>query len=385
MDTTAGRRKVLHLTGSHAFYGAEQAIANLASHVDASRWEPVVGCLLDQRGPSSRMLDEVRRRGIRTFEVHLRRRVDLRGVRQLRAFLAAEQPAVLHCHGYKADGYGLLAARGLPVVRIATAHGWTRQTRAVSAYEWLDKRAFLPRYHRVIAVSEPIREELLRVGVEPARLVLIPNGVDLSGFPMRERRACGLLPFSPDDEVIGSVGRLSPEKGHAHLLDAMPLILRQRPRARLVLVGGGPEEAALREKAREMGLENKVIFAGVRDDVPALLAHFDVFALPSLTEGLPISVLEAMAVGVPVAATRVGDVPEVVRHKQTGLLAPARDPAALAAAVLELLDQPERARSMARAARALVEQEYSAGAMAARTAAVYEEALSSTCAAAEKA
>lgn len=368
---------VLHLSGSFAFYGAEQAILALARHADRSHWRPVIGCLLDPRAPESQMLQAARSLGVETVEFQLRSRCDPAGIQQVRSFLIEKRAAVLHCHGYKPDLYGLVAARGLPVARISTAHGWSGETLPVRLYEGLDKWVFLRRYHRIIAVSGPIRAQLARRGHRRDKIVVIPNGLDLSRFPFRQARTAGPLPVPPGTEIIGSVGRLSPEKGHAHLLLAAHRILRERPRAAFVLVGGGVQEPALRSQAAALGIADRVVFAGFRSDVPQVLAQADVFVLPSLAEGLPMALLEAMAVGVPVVATAVGDVPKVVRHGDTGLLLPPGHANELAAAILRVLSQPQEAAGRARAARILVEQEYSASTMAARTQNLYLDALQS--------
>jgi glycosyltransferase involved in cell wall biosynthesis len=366
---------VLHLSGSFAFYGAEQVIVSLARHADRSHWHPIIGCLLDPRAPQSQMLQAARALGIETIVFQLRSRCDPAGIQQVRSFLIERRAAVLHCHGYKPDFYGLLAARRLPVARISTAHGWSGETLPVRLYEGMDKWVFLRRYHRIIAVSGPIRAQLARRGHRRENIVVIPNGLDLSRFPLRPARSAGPIPVPPDAEIIGCVGRLSPEKGHSDLLLAAKSVLRERPRATFVLVGEGVQEPALRSQAAALGIADRVVFAGFRSDVAQVLAQADVFVLPSLAEGLPMALLEAMAVGVPVVATAVGDVPKVLRHGDTGLLVPPGEANKLAAAILNTLSHPQEAVSRVQSARALVEREYSASTMAARTEKLYLEAL----------
>lgn len=323
------------------------------------------------------MLAAARACGIRTAEFRLRGRFDADGIQQIRDFLQKRQVRVVHCHGYKADAYGWLASRRLPVARIATCHGWTAHTGAVRIYEALDKSVFLRAFHRVIAVSGPIQKGLLRRGHRKNKIVLIPNGLDLSRFPFRQGRASGPLGVPARKEIIVSVGRLSPEKGHVHLLHAAGSVLRERPEALFVLVGAGLEEKVLARLADDLGVADRVLLAGARSDVSEVLAQCDVFVNPSLKEGLPMAVLEAMAVGVPVVATSVGDVPEVVKDGETGLLVPAGDAEALARGILRVLTDPQEAASRAGAARTLVEREYPVQRMAVRTEEVYVEALES--------
>jgi glycosyltransferase involved in cell wall biosynthesis len=368
---------VLHLSGSFGLAGAEQVIVNLARHADTSQWRPVVACLLDPRCEDSPMLRTLRQLGIETAGFHLRSRFDPRGIRLVRDFLKQRQVSVLHCHGYKPDGYGWLAARRLPVARISTLHGWLRTDLNMRIYEALDRWVFLRGFHRVIAVSERLRNEALHAGHGGNRVLLVPNGLDLSRFPLRRGRTAGPLPLDPQDEIIGTVARVCREKGHRHLLLAATHVLRERPRARFVFVGGGAEEPNIRQRAAELGVAHRVLFAGLRSDVPQVLPQFDAFVLPSLTEGLPIALLEAMAVGVPVVATSVGDVPRLVKDGETGLLVPPADSATLADAILRVLADPQRAAERALTARALVERDHSARTMAARTEAVYDQVLDS--------
>jgi glycosyltransferase involved in cell wall biosynthesis len=173
---------------------------------------------------------------------------------------------------------------------------------------------------------------------------VVPLGIDLDRFFAVER-----VPRS--GAVVGTVARLAPQKSLDTLLAAVPAILERHPDARVVLVGEGEERGRLEELARALGIDGVVVFAGRTDDVPAALAGFDVFALPSLFEGLCLAVIEAQAAGVPVVATPVGGIPENVANERTGLLVPLRDPPALAAAICRLLDDPALARRLATAAR----------------------------------
>lgn len=370
-------RTVLHLSGSLGFGGAEQVIVNLARYADTSHWRPVIGCLLDPRCKESPMLRAAQQLGIETAEFRLRGRFDLGRIRLVRDFLKQRRVSVLHCHGYKPDGYGWLAARGLPVARVCTIHGWWRSTLNMRIYEALDRCIFLRGFHQVIAVSDALRQEALRAGHARRGVLVIPNGLDLARFPLRQERAAGPLPLDPQDEVIGTVARLWPEKGHAYLLSAATQVLRQRPRCRFVFVGDGIEEHDLRHRVARLGIADRVMFAGLRSDIPQVLAQFDLFVLPSLKEGLPIAILEAMAVGIPVVATAVGNVPTVVRHGDTGLLVPPANVDALADAILRALGDPEQTARRVRAARALIESDHSARTMAFRTEAVYAQVLDS--------
>lgn len=179
------------------------------------------------------------------------------------------------------------------------------------------------------------------------RTHVVPLGIELDRFLAVDHRPA-------DGPVVGNVARLSEQKGHRYLLEAVPLVLERHPSARFALVGDGELRGELEALAESLGVAGHVEFLGRRDDVPELLATFDVFALPSLFEGLCLAVIEAQAAGVPVVATPVGGIRETVVDGETGLLVPPRDAAALAAAIVRLLDGPEEAARLAASARTRV-------------------------------
>lgn len=193
---------------------------------------------------------------------------------------------------------------------------------------------------------------------------VVELGIDL------ERFATAKAVLSREGPLVGNVARLAEQKGHATLLEAVPLVLARRPEARFVIVGDGELRAALEQQARAAGVEAAVLFTGARDDVPELLKSFDVFAFPSHFEGLCLAVIEAQAAGVPVVATPVGGIRETVIHGETGLLVPPRDPAALAGAILRLVEDGELSGRLVAEARRRVTR-YSEGEMVARTLALY--------------
>ncbi|MBE0467024.1 MAG: glycosyltransferase family 4 protein, partial [Candidatus Desulforudis sp.] len=229
---------------------------------------------------------------------------------------------------------------------------------------------------RVIAVADSLRAELVALGVAPPeRVVTVHNGVTFRdsmsrGSPEAFRRELGL---SADRPVVGTVARLAPQKGVEYLLRAGAELAGAGRPVHLVIVGDGPLREMLTREAISLGAD--VLFLGHRPDAAALMAAFDLFALPSVTEGLPLALLEAMAGGCPVVATRVGGVPEAVVDGTTGWLVPPADPAALAAAVAAALDDPVRRAELAAAGRERVRQVFTDARMVEKTLAVYREAL----------
>jgi len=239
-------------------------------------------------------------------------------------------------------------------------------------------RATLRFADRVIAVGETVADRVARHGGVPqGRIVTIRNGVDTNRFRPADARGFLAEAFGvpPDAPLVGAVAGLRPVKGHDVLLPAMQEVVRVLPAARLLLVGDGPLRGAIEEEIAARGLSDRTILAGTRTDVEAIVPGCDVIALSSREEGVPVSVLEAMACAVPVVATRVGGTPEVVADGRTGLLVPPGDPDALAGALIRLLRSPEEARVMGKEGREAALERFSTEAMVARTWALYETLL----------
>lgn len=216
---------------------------------------------------------------------------------------------------------------------------------------------------RVVAVSEAVREELLATErIAPERVVVIQNGIDLGRFTLPEpgerQAARASWDLEEDAIVVGAVGRLHGPKGVRHLVEALALARQRDPRLVLVLAGDGPEEEALRTQVRESGLEPHVRFLGFQKDPRPLYPGFDIYALPSLAEGSPNALLEAMGRGCASVASNVGGVPEAAVDGESGLLVPRADPGALAEALLRLAKDGELRARLARAARQRVEDRF---------------------------
>ncbi|MCZ7585287.1 MAG: glycosyltransferase [Deltaproteobacteria bacterium] len=205
---------------------------------------------------------------------------------------------------------------------------------------------------------------------------MIPSGI--TPVPRDDKTRAAMrkeLGASDNDRLIGVVAELVPHKGHRFLLDAMPEVARGHAESRLVVVGDGPLRSELEGRAADLNLVKKVRFLGRREDVPRLLNAFDLFVMPSVTEGLGTSILDAMSAGVPVVATDAGGIPEIVRAAETGLIAKAGDASSLARALRAALANPDAARERAERAAAMVGADYTAEATAQKTLAYYREIL----------
>jgi glycosyltransferase involved in cell wall biosynthesis len=268
--------------------------------------------------------------------------------------LARERGArILHVHGYAAADFGRLAARRVGAALVLHEHFADPR---MPPYQALADRALASLTDRAIAVSESTRDFLVRERHVPAhRVRLIWNGAPLDEFApvaaataLATRRQLGV---PADALVIGSIGRLNEQKGHRYLLEAAAPVLASVPGARLLIVGDGDLMGPLREQARALGVADRVIFAGHRDDIPAVLGAVDVFCISSTYEGTPLTLFEAMAAGKAIVSTAVDGCREIIEDGVTGLLVPPRDPATLALRLQELLTIPGRREALAREAR----------------------------------
>lgn len=268
----------------------------------------------------------------------------------------AETPGtVLHSHGYHADLVGWLAARATRRPVVSTSHGFTSRGVKNRVYEWLDRQV-LARIDGVIAVSSPLRDQLIRAGVAGNRVHLIPNAWPGGAAPFAGVEARAILRLPATGIVVGWVGRLTPEKAPEVFLAAVP----QLPAGVVAsIVGEGPMRADLVAEAARRGLGSVVQWHGLVPAASRLLTAYDVMALSSWTEGTPMVLLEAMAAGVPIVATAVGGVPDVVSSREA-ILVPPGDPSALAAGIRRCLEDPESAAARAQAARERVTRNYSA-------------------------
>ena len=343
---------VLHVCDKFGVAGSSiHGVARLFSwwfpRYDASRFD--VGlCGLKSPEPGSRSLQE---QGIPVR--HLGRgRFDPRILTDLVRLAREREVRILHVHGYAAADFGRLAARRVGAALVLHEHFADPR---MPAYQGLADRALARLTDRAIAVSESTREFLVRERHVPAdRVRLIWNGAPLEEFgavPAEAARATRRQLGLPEDAlVIGSIGRLNEQKGHRFLLDAAARVLAAVPAARLLVVGDGDLEGPLREQARALGIPDRVVFAGHRDDIPAVLGAVDVFCISSTYEGTPLTLFEAMAAGKAIVSTAVDGCREVIEDGLTGVLVPPRDPEALALRLQELLLDRGRRESLARGA-----------------------------------
>ena len=361
------RMSVLHVLAPGEEGGLESVVRALAigqrGRGHAVRVAAVVdaGCL---EHPFVASLDEA---GVETATLAIPSRAYFREGAFVADLCRRHSPDVVHTHGFRADVLDAAVARRLGVPTITTVHGFTGGGWRVGVYERIQRRAFRS-FGAVAAVSRPLAERLAAGGLPRDRVHVVPNAYAPRRRSMDRAAARRTLSIPDDHFVVGWVGRLGREKGADVLIDALPRL----PAGPLLVsvLGDGPEAPALRARARVLGVEERVRWHGLVRDASAVFRAFDVLVLSSRTEGCPMVLLEAMAAGVPIVASRVGGVPDILSPAEASLVPP-EDPEALARAVLEVYRDRAGAASRARAAFERLEAEFRPAAWIARYEALY--------------
>lgn len=369
---------MLHLISSGGMYGAEAVILSLMRELNHSaEHECALAVFHHPDQPQPALYEAALVAGIDPRQLHLlpcRGQLDLGVGARLRELAAGAD--VLHAHGYKADIYSAVAWRGPRPALVSTCHTWYDNDVAVRIYGALD-RWVLRRFDGVVAVSAEVRQRLLTAKVADARVRLIRNGVALDALGAAGRQRTERSAAQPQGESlrIGLVGRLAPEKGVDVFLRAAAILVREHPQLRFDVAGEGPERPLLEAAVLALGLERHVTLSGSVQDMPAFYASLDILVSASRQEGLPVALLEGVASGLPVVATRVGAVPEVVVPEVTGVLVEPESPELLAAAIARLISSPGLRTSFGQKGQQRVTAEFSAARMTADYLAMYRQAI----------
>lgn len=339
------RIRVAHFITELNVGGAEKLVSQLAAGLDRSRFHSKVICLYD----AGEVAKEIRSGGVVVHNLGVSGKRDLRAAYRLFHVLKQWKIDILHAHLFHPTVLGTVVGRlaGVPVI-VSTRHGIEiggslRDIANASVAGFRD---------RTITVSEYVRQvELQRTRQGRSKVIVIPNGVNNQSLSVLDPALVASFRaewnLTTDDIVIGTVARFVEQKGLGYLLAAAKKLRFTYPKLKLLLIGDGPLEQQLRQKTLEFGLGENVVFGGIRTEIAEILSIMDVMVMPSILEGFGIAILEAMACGVPVVATDVGGIPEVVANGDTGILVPARSSEALAKAIGILLADPVIRKQMA--------------------------------------
>jgi len=358
--------KVLHIDTEQGFRGGEQQVLWLMRGLRDRGVEQVAAVRA-----GSELATRLKAHDLAIHEMRRHQAWDPRALIALRRLARAEGFALVHAHTGNGHTLAWRAFEGrLPIVV-------TRRVDFAIRKNLFSRRKYAEEGTTFVAISSAVRDVLAAGGVDPARIVLVPSGIEPERFHRAEGREKLRRAWRVDEPgpLIGTVGAWVDHKDPLNLIEATPSILRELPTARVVFVGDGELREAMEDRARALGLADRIVFAGWRDDVGACLAAFDLFALPSKLEGLCTSLLDAQAVGVPCVACRAGGIPDIVEHGENGLLVPPRRPEALAEALVRLWGNDTLRTQFAARGPEVVRERFTVDAMVEGTENVYKRAL----------
>lgn len=369
--------RVLHIQKVAGVAGSENHLLALVPALARAGYAPEMMVLASRTDRPEPFVKGMRAAGVPTTVVPLRCDADPLAWAAVTRQMKRQQYDIVHTHLIHGDVYGVTAARMVGVRAVVSTRHNDNDFRKYYAVRLL-VRAVTRGCQRVICISDHLGSFVRGAeGVSVDQVRVIRYGLDFGRLPPRGRWRKGL--GIPDDApLLGIVARLIPQKGHSALLEALPRVAERFPAVRIAVVGDGPLRGELERLAERLGIEARVHFVGHRPNAAEMMSEFDVFVHPSRWEGFGLVFLEAMAAGVPVVATRVSAIPEIVEHGRTGLLVPVDDAAALADAVSRLLADREWARAMGQAGRERVLREFTVEAMVRRTCETYDELLANS-------
>ena len=306
-------KTILHIRSSGGFLGAENVVIELCKQAKQNGLEAIAGAINNTSDPYPEFLKIAEALNIRTVLFECNGQFDLNCARNIKNFVRENNVDLVHAHGYKEDFYIVLTNAKIP--KIATNHLWKKNNFRDRLYCLLDC-FLLKRFDYVVGVSDEIVKELQNLSI--MNVVKINNGIDLSKF-VNKKKSKGHFDefgFIEPTLIVGMISSITNEKGHIYALDAFVKIIQKKINTKLLIVGVGNKFEEIKHYSSKLGLDGHVLFAGKRSDIPEVLSIMDIFIIPSLKEGLPMALLEAMASKKAVIATSVGEIPNVIENNE---------------------------------------------------------------------
>jgi len=376
--------KILHIIDSGGLYGAEAVLLSLVHEQIKLGINPTI-CSIGERGAGQKELEaEAIRRGFRVVPFRMRKGPNFPAAWELLRRAKTEKFDLLHSHGYKGNIlFGFIPRKIRKIPLVCTVHGWTSCNgfSKMRIYEWLDAKS-LRFSDAVVLVSKALLENSRLIGKNTKNISVVNNGIPPLE-PLRHRSFssslnhsnCPIRAFCNARPTIGSIGRLSPEKGYRNLIEAFHLLLQKGVDAHLIIIGEGNERRQLEKVIQSKKIQHKVLLPGYKTNAKGYLRNFSIFVLPSLTEGLPITLLEAMRANIPIVATSVGGIPSVLQNGDAGILVNPGDTPSLAQALYSSLKNISLRSRITVKAEKIVNNNYSSSKMAKQYHRIYNAIL----------
>jgi glycosyltransferase involved in cell wall biosynthesis len=376
------RHNLLYVFDNLEFGGGERVFAQIINRLSGERYKIMVACL-----PTGAFIEKIGESEVEVKSVDMRNRFNPRVILQLADLMKREKVDIVHSQGARADFFARIAARlaRVPIV-VSTiampAEGF--DVNPIRKLIYMVFNRFSERFvDRFMVVSDALEKTMIeKHKIEPQRVVKIYNGIETDEYRIsNEEVMCGKsrlmeeMGLENEVPVIGAIGRLVWQKGFEYFIEAIPNVLKEIPEAMFLIVGEGELKEKLKVKSEKLKVKDSLIFTGFRNDIKEILQSIDVLVMPSLLEGLPMILLEAMAMGKPIIATDIEGIKEVLENVKTGLLVPPKDPKALTDAIVDLLIHRDKAYQMGNKARTVVNEQFSVDTMVEKVEEVYQELL----------
>jgi glycosyltransferase involved in cell wall biosynthesis len=367
--------KILQLRSSVGFFGAENVVIELSRAFNKVNVESVVGVIQNSNMQSLHLAQVAKDLALPNVLFPGTSKFNLSTLVSIIQYLKKNNIQIIQPHGYKANVYAYFARLFTHIPVIATCHPWTETTysRRAVIYKWIDLLA-LRHFEKLVAVSKDIQVELGKI--KSKEVHYISNGIDINKF-QNENNGKLKRAFQIDKKtvIIGTVGRLVKEKGFIYLMEAASKLGGKDANFIILFIGDGPLRQSLEASAKNLNIDHCIRFLGNREDIPKLLAIIDIFVLPSISEGTPMALLEAMAAGKTIVATKVGDIPRIIINRKNGLTVPPANSTALAEAIYYLISNQTLAFKLGSYAKEFVARYYSSNRMADEYLKLYENIL----------
>ena len=357
--------RVVQIRDSCGLYGAERVILAIGKYLNKDKYNLTLVALRSDNNDIKEFLHAARLVGLKTIMLDVVGRLDINAIIRLKNIFKNLNIDIIHSHDFKSNFYTILSTMRLPVCRVVTSHGSTRDSALKKIYLFLDERIFYRFFDLIIAVSQNMRNFLIGKKVCRKKLKVIQNGIDESSIDAYEgiEKAEKIIEKKHDTILFGVIGRFFPDKGHRFFIEAFADISKKYKNAHAIFVGDGPLKKELKDLIKMQKLENNINLIGFRNDMHTVYEKIDCVVIPSLREGLPYVLLESMIKRVPVIATSVGDIPRLVKHRKTGYLVAPGDIAALKKYMTSIIENPEISFILAANAYNVVIKKFSADKM----------------------
>jgi L-malate glycosyltransferase len=372
--------KVCHLISGDLWAGAEVQMLTVATLMKSMPEFDVSAIVLNE----GKLAEKLKKDGFSAIVIDESKNSFFQILRKATEIIRINQPDILHTHRYKENVLGALLKKRCKIRHLVqTVHGSAEPFSGAKKlrggfYDKINNYCTRRYFSKILAVSYKIAEEMRQI-TKKDNVITIHNSINAdfispTNSPSDVRKMLGL---SQNCVLVGSAGRLAPIKGYDIFLEMAAIIIKKAPEVKFLLIGDGPSRKSLEEKACNLGLGDAVIFPGFRDDIADLMKALDIFVISSYNEGIPMVVLEAMTLGIPVVSTKVGGIKEILVHNVTGMLSESGNPQGLADACLTLLENPELSKKLSNAARKRIDEEFSPGVQRGRILKFYNEVANS--------